>query len=75
MFVAEVRVLAAQDVVAAQRRALAALGAAPSPYALPGAPLYARFAAARARAADQRVVLAFHGTPDVHAVEPTITPI
>jgi hypothetical protein len=37
-----------------------------NPHAAPGAPLYARFVAARARCADPSVALAFHGTPEAN---------
>jgi hypothetical protein len=69
---------AARDVVAAERRGIAAFLASPAgaglrvvavgenPHAAPGGALYRRFARARAVCADASVALVFHGTPSAN---------
>jgi hypothetical protein len=70
-------VVAVEDALAAQRASIRAFLAArgaqllvrrceANPHAAPGAPLYERFVAARARCADPSVALAFHGTPEAN---------
>jgi hypothetical protein len=69
---------AARDIVAAERRGIAAFLASPAgaglrvvavaanPHAAPGCALYKRFARARALCADASVALVFHGTPSAN---------
>jgi hypothetical protein len=52
--------------LASRGAALRVAGVEANPHAAPGAPLYARFVAARARCADASVALVFHGTPEAN---------